>query len=340
MAPGRLADEEERQRGLVAERLVERLGEARQQLRRVRLEHDLLVARPVALGDRAREGALVVGRVREADGEGTDRLGACLRHQRDDDRGVDPAREERAERHVRREPSPYRGADGLAHPLEPLRLGRARRRRLRLPPALDALGAALGDEHVARQEALDAEDPGRRAGHVAEREVGVERGEIRLARDPGQLQQRLQLRGEGERPVGQPRPHERLLAEPVAGEHEPLPGPVPEREGEHPVQVLEEAEAVLLVEVREHRRVARAAHLVAPQRLAQLAVVVELAVEDGDDPARLVRNGLAAGLEIEHAQALAPERAPAVHLGRALVGAAVADRRAHRVDRYRIGRAG
>ncbi len=97
---------------------------------------------------------------------------------------------------------------------------------------------------------------------------------------------------------------------------------------------------MLLVEVGQHRRVARAAHLVPAQRLAQLAVVVELAVEHGDDLARLARDRLAARLEIEHAEPLAAERAAPVHLGRALVGAAVAERRAHGVHRERVGRAG
>src|SRR5439155_19180110 len=44
LAPGLLADEEERERGLVAERLVERIREPRQRRRRVWLEDDLLVA--------------------------------------------------------------------------------------------------------------------------------------------------------------------------------------------------------------------------------------------------------------------------------------------------------
>ena len=62
----RLADEEERQRRLVAERLVERRGEAWQRRRGVGLEHDLLVTRAVALGDRSRVRALVVARRRRS----------------------------------------------------------------------------------------------------------------------------------------------------------------------------------------------------------------------------------------------------------------------------------
>ena len=45
--------------------------------------------------------------------------------------------------------------------------------------------------------------------------------------------------------------------------------------------------------------------------LAQLAEVVDLAVEDGDDVAGLVRDGLLAGLEVDHAQAAVAEHAAA-----------------------------
>ena len=69
MLPRRLADEIERQRRVVSERLVERLREPRQRAGHVLLQHDLLVLRRVALGDCARVAALVVALVAEADRE-------------------------------------------------------------------------------------------------------------------------------------------------------------------------------------------------------------------------------------------------------------------------------
>ena len=80
--------------------------------------------------------------------------------------------------------------------------------------------------------------------------------------------ERLQLGRERERPVRQPRPHERLLAETVAGEHEALARRVPESDREHPFQLLDEAHAVLLVQVGDDRRVAAAADFVALLREA------------------------------------------------------------------------
>ena len=144
----------------------------------------------------------------------------------------------------------------------------------------------------------------------------------------------LQLRRERDRSVVEPRPDEWLLAETVAREHEPLPSGVPERDREHAVEPLDEARAELLVEVRQDRRVASAAHLVAARRefLPQLGKVVELAVEDGNDGAGFVRDGLVAELRIDHLEPLMPEHARAERVGRALIRATVADARPHAVD--------
>ena len=337
LAPRRLADQEERQRGLVAERLVERGREPRQRRRRVGLEHDLLVPRRVAIRHRARERPLVVAIVGEPDGERAHRLGRRVRHQRDDHGRVDPAREQRTERHVGHEPLPHRVGDRLAHALEPRLVRERLARDLRLPVALDPLRPALGHEQRGRRQAVDSTQPGALARDVLEREIRVERGEVRLAPQRRQLQQRLQLRRERERPVAEARPQQRLLAEPVAREHEPSARRVPQRDREHAVEPLDEARPVLLVQVRDHRRVAAAAHLVTLLREvgAELREVVQLAVEDGDDVALLVRHRLVAELRVEHLQPLMAEDARAERVRRALVGAAVADPRAHGVDELR-----
>ena len=127
------------------------------------------------------------------------------------------------------------------------------------------------------------------------------------------------------------------MPEPVAREHEPAARAVPERDREHPLEPLDEARPVLLVEMRDHRRVAAPAHLVAlrGEVAPELREVVELAVEDRDDVARLVRDGLVAELRVEHLEPLVAEHARAELLGPALVGPAVADPRAHRVDERR-----
>src|SRR5439155_735932 len=82
-----------------------------------------------------------------------------------------------------------------------------------------------------------------------------------LATEPGEAEQRLQLRSEGEGAVRQVRPEKRFLADAVAGEHEPLPPGVPERDREHPRETLDESGPVLLVEMRDDRRGAGAPHI-------------------------------------------------------------------------------
>jgi hypothetical protein len=191
---------------------------------------------------------------------------------------------------------------------------------------------------VPRRQLLDAAE-GRAARHVLQGEVGVERSRIELARDAGEAEQRLHLRGERDRPVRQARPEERLLADAVAREDEPLAAGIPQREREHAAEPLDEVDAVLLVQVRDHRRVARAAHLVTGQLAAQLAEVVELAVEDGGHVARLIRHRLAARRQVDHLQAPVPEDAAAELVDAALVWPAVDERGVHTLDERRVGAA-
>ncbi len=138
----------------------------------------------------------------------------------------------------------------------------------------------------------------------------------------------------------QTRPDQRLLAEPVACKEEAAAGRVPQRDREHALEALDECGAVLVVQMRDHRRVAAAPDVVAASRElgTELREVVELAVEDGDDVAALVLNRLVAELGVEHLKALMAENAGAVGVRRPLIGAAVADSRSHRVDEGGLGR--
>src|SRR4051812_21405875 len=97
-------------------------------------------------------------------------------------------------------------------------------RRLCPPVTLDPLAIAFGDEHVPGWKLVDRTQSGPFAGHVLQREISIERLQVDVSRDLREAQQRLQLRRKRERPVGKPGPEERLLAEPVARQHEPLAG--------------------------------------------------------------------------------------------------------------------
>src|SRR2546423_1788971 len=83
------------------------------------------------------------------------------------------------------------------------------------------------------------------------------------ATHPRQPHERFQLGCERKASIRQNAPEQRLLAQPVACEHESLARRVPERDREHAGQPLDEVDAVLLVEVRDDRRVSGSTYVVA-----------------------------------------------------------------------------
>src|SRR5690348_7744911 len=122
-------------------------------------------------------------------------------------------------------------------------------------------------------------------------------------------QQRLQLGREGEclpvAPIV-----ERLHAEPVAREQQLATPPIPEREGEHPVQPLQTRAAPLLVRVQDDLAIAARAKVMSGplQCWRQLAKVVDLAVEDKPERAVFVRHRLVARrAEVEDGEAREPK---------------------------------
>src|SRR4051812_45498059 len=114
--------------------------------------------------------------------------------------------------------------------------------------------------------------------------------EVRLARDPWVLEDRLDLAPESERLAVRP-VVERLLADPVPGHEELLLLLVPDREGEHAAEALDAALAHLLVEVDDRLGVRARVEAVALllELFFERLEVVDLAVEDDPDGAVLVR---------------------------------------------------
>jgi hypothetical protein len=195
---------------------------------------------------------------------------------------------------------------------------------------------------VTRREPLDAPDAEVLARNVLEREIGVESGGIELAAEARDLEQRPELGGEGEAPAAKHHVVERLLADAVACEDEPLAHPVPDGDREHASERRREVGPALLVDVGNHRGVAGPRHVVAAggQVAPKVVEVVELAVEHGDDVLRLVRHGLLAGLEIDDAEPPMPEHAPPQDRDAARVGPAVDERPRHARHDVRVGRSG
>ena len=117
-----LRDEIRRQRGRVGEGLVEDVRERGQQQIRVGVYEQLVMVRAVALGDAARIVAFVEAPLGEADRERVHGLRGLLRGERGERGGVDAAREEHADRHVREQMRAHRVAQARAQLLEQLGL--------------------------------------------------------------------------------------------------------------------------------------------------------------------------------------------------------------------------
>src|SRR5262249_9527191 len=164
-----------------------------------------------------------------------------------------------------------------------------------------------------------------------------DRDGIGLPIDQSARQDRLRLGGE-EQSSGRAGVVQRLLAHPVAGEHQTLRGCVPQGEPEHALELVDELEPVLLVEMRDHLGVAAGPETMARAReaLAQRAVVVDLPVADDQHVAALVRARLRTALDVDYREAPTAEPRPSVDEHPIAVGTAVDQRPTHPAEHDRV----
>ena len=248
---GQLRDQVCGERRGVAERLIERLNQAGQQVDRVGAQDQLVMVGAVALRDQPGVVELVEGALLEADGEGAHPVAALPRRHRGERRRVDAAGEKHADGHVRDQvrPDRIRGA------------GRGAPRRARRPPpsAPRRRGRASGR---AKREIVTSPLSATRmwpAGSLRPSlkmvsGEGIELKErndssacwVDLAREPRLAEQRLELRGEGDHPVGDA-VVERLDSESIASEQQPVLAGVPDRDREHAAQGFDERRPALLI---------------------------------------------------------------------------------------------
>src|SRR5689334_22039838 len=147
------------------------------------------------------------------------------------------------------------GAHGARGLVEVDRERRVREEPLRTPVAVDREPLALEDEPAARGQTADGGERARWRADPARAEIRRERGPVRVARDASAREQRLRLGREDERAVAT-RVVERLLTEAVAREDEATARPVPDGDGEHALERIDEVRPSLLVEVRDDLGVA------------------------------------------------------------------------------------
>ena len=158
----------------------------------------------------------------------------------------------------------------------------------------------------------------------------VERHPVDLRAHEARVEEGADLRGERDAPAVAP-PVEGLDAELVASGDEPSLAGVPEREGEDAVQLAHAIGAVLLVGVHDDLAVGAGREAVAAglELFAQLAVVVDLAVDDRRDRAVLGVERLVAAGHVDDRQARVGERERAEPSDALAVGPAVAQRLDH-----------
>src|SRR5688572_17889857 len=147
----------------------------------------------------------------------------------------------------------------------------------------------MPDGSVAWLELADVAEGRRRRRDVAELEVHIERLPVEGPTGKVGAMEGFQLRRERDAPR-RDRDVQRLDPETVAGEEQRLRRGVPDGEREHTAQLLHAIGALVLVEMENGLGVALGRERVsAGQELgAELAIVVDLAVEDDDLRAILV----------------------------------------------------
>ncbi len=285
--------------------------------------------------------ALVVGGIVAVEREGLDRCRVRVRarDEPEQQRRIEPARQADPDRDVRPEAETHRvleQREQLAGDLVFATLVRPQRahalRRVvpsRLP---QAVGRAPAQQRSRRKPPNPA--PERRLAVVvhAVREIGRPGRRVRLARHAGGVQ-RLDLARDQERAIGRHGVVQRLHAEAIAG-GEQRPGPlVPEREREHPDEPIETRLAPALVGGEQHLGVAAGPEGIAGELLSELAVVVDLPVED--EPRGPVGAGhrLRSGVgEIDDGETQVPQPDAVPQNDRLAIRTAVALRVEHRLQ--------
>ncbi len=236
---------------------------------------------------------------------------AGVRGQGGDGRGVQAAAEEDADLGVGHQALGDGGLQQVGQRVDEVPLGVVGRvGRFGQPPVAVLADAAVAQADVqqgARGHVLDAREPGRggAVGHDGRRVqalVGQGAGPVQFARALGVLEEGLDLGAEEDR-AALGAVEERLDAEAVAGQDQPLLAQVDDGDAEHAADVVEEVQAVLEVEVQQHLAVGLAAELRgAAQALAQLAVVVDLAVAGEDHLPVVADERLASALGVDQGE--------------------------------------
>ncbi len=279
-------------------------------------------------------GGLGVAGLVEADRERVQPRLRALHHQAHDGGGIEPAREEGADRHV----GQHMGADRVVEAAaqlgdELLVRGRGPRiggNRPEVPGGADGEPPSLPGRAFPGAEGEDALVDRSRRRHGEPRKVVADRGGIDLGGEGAAGQESGDLRGEAQ-PLPVLAVVERLDAEGVPGQEQPFVRGIPDRKGEHPAQASQAVLAPLGVRGEQDLRVALGVERPAggAQLGPQLAEIVDRAVEDQAETPVRGAHGLVAVRRVENRQSAHPEGGLAFRLQAAVVGTAMEHGGAH-----------
>jgi len=295
------------------------------------------------------EGRLVEASLVESDGEGAQLrlVPSC----ESDDRGrVDASGEKRADRNIGDEAAHHRGIEQPEELLPRLlRSPGERRGSGKLPVPLDPEPGSIEQRQVrgGQLEHVPVDAP--RSRNVLQREIATHGLGVELSRDRGVLAERLELAGEDasgglrvrggeEPPAGRQSVIEGLLAQAVAREEETANTVVPDRQGEHPVNPLDEARPPLEIRAQDDLGVAASGEeaSLATKLLAEGGVLVGLTIEEQHHS--LANHGLRPCLQIEDRQPAVSQGCGGVDVEALSIRSAVGQRPGHPPQRLAIRR--
>ena len=316
--------------------------EIRKHLFQGRPDGQFVVLRVIARRHDARMRRLVELFVGQPDSEGRQPLHTQpLDQHRDQQARVEPAAQEGAHLNVAHHVQAQRLDDLLVELVDQLRLahGCMFGFEREVPIRAHLRGAALlENEQMSRRQLHDVAEHRERRRNEAQREILIQCREIQPAKARIEREQRLDFRAEREalrlRDV-----EERLLTKVIARCEQPLLARIPECESEHAAQVLEQTIAVRFVQADDHFAIAHRHESMAVrlELLAQLQVVVDLAVANQPDRALGIAQRLPPALQVDDRESPVSEHGAALPMDALAVRTAMRKSAQHRGDVRALG---
>ncbi len=179
----------------------------------------------------------------------------------------------------------------------------------KIPVAMQPGAALLRHQRMPRRQTAHAFKQRLRPDHIAKGQIRIQRIDVHTARRGRVGKQRLGLAGEQQQAVAFVQV-QRLHADMIDGQHQTMCVCIPQGKGVHAAQMPEQVKAIVLVQVDDGFAIAGGVRLVPAlhQRLAQFAIVINLAVKHQRDAAILVVQRLVAAFHVDDAQAAHAQR--------------------------------